>query len=56
MLMLIVWLAVVGVLLYLFNQFVTMDPRFKTAINALVCLGAFIYAVRVLTGHRILPL
>lgn len=56
MITLIVVLAVVGVALYLFNQFVTMDPRFKSAINALVCLAAFLYVVGILTGHRILPL
>lgn len=54
--MLIVVLAVVGVALYLFNTFVTMDPRFKQAINVLVCLAAFLYIIGVVTGHRIIPL
>lgn len=48
---LLVVLVIVGVLLYLFNQFVTMDPRFKRAINVLVCLIAFLYIVSALTGH-----
>jgi hypothetical protein len=49
---LIVMLVVVGVVLYLFNTFVTMDPRFKSAINVLVCLLAFLYIVGALTGHH----
>ena len=49
---LLVALVVVGVLLYLFNAFVTMDPRFKSAINVIVCLGAFLYIVGALTGRH----
>ncbi len=48
---LIVLLVVVGVLLYLFNQFVTMDARFKNAINVIVCLAVFLYIVAAFTGH-----
>lgn len=44
-------LAVVGTLLYLFNRFVTMDGRFKSAINAIVCLIAFIYILTALFGR-----
>jgi len=51
---LIIVLAIVGCLLYLFNTFVTMDPRFKTAINVLVCLVAFIYVLDTLTGRNYL--
>lgn len=51
---LLVALVVVGVLLYLFNQFVTMDTRFKNAINVLVCLAAFLYIVQMLTGRHVL--
>ncbi len=53
---LLVVLVVVGVVLYLFNAFVTMDARFKTAINVLVCLGAFLYCLGQLTGHHFLGL
>jgi hypothetical protein len=51
MLTLLITLAIVGFALWLFNQFVPMDPRFKTAINGLVCLLAFLYVIGVLTGH-----
>lgn len=47
-------LAIVGVLLYLFNTFITMDPRFKTAINIIVCLIAFLYVLGALTGQHYL--
>lgn len=50
----LVVLVVVGVLLYLFNTFVTMDARFKTAINVLVCLGAFLYVLGQATGKHFL--
>jgi hypothetical protein len=49
---LLVVLVIVGVLLYLFNTFVTMDPRFKTAVNVLVCLIAFLYILGALTGYK----
>lgn len=52
----LVVLAVVGFALWLFNAFVTMDPRFKQAINALVCLLAFLYVIGALTGHQIIRL
>ncbi len=45
---LLVVLVIVGVLLYLFNQFVTMDARFKNAVNVIVCLIAFLYILSVL--------
>ena len=51
MIELIILLAVVGVGLYLFNTFVTMDPRFKSAINTIVCLVVFVYVVTALFGH-----
>ncbi len=38
-------LVIVGVVLYCFNQFVTMDQRFKNVINAIVCLIAFLYVL-----------
>lgn len=49
----LVVLVVVGVLLYLFNQFVTMDARFKNAINVIVCLIVFLYLLGALTGHPV---
>lgn len=49
---LLVVLVIVGVLLYLFNQFVTMDARFKNAINIIVCLIAFLYCLSALTGYH----
>lgn len=55
MLTLLVVLIVVGVLLYLFNTFVTIDPRFKTAINVIVGLLAFLYVLGALTGRSFLP-
>ena len=54
MISLLIVLAIVGVCLYLFNTFVVMDGRFKTAINAIVCLIAFIYILGALTGHNYL--
>jgi hypothetical protein len=55
---LLVVLVIIGVLLYLFNTFVTMDPRFKTAINVIVCLIAFLWILSALVpsanlGHLI---
>jgi hypothetical protein len=38
-------LAVAGVVVYLFNTLVQMDGRFKSAINAIVGLVAFILIV-----------
>ena len=52
LLSLLVVLVVVGVLLYLFNNFVSMDARFKTAVNVLVCLFVFLYVLDVLTGRH----
>jgi hypothetical protein len=52
LLSLLVVLIIVGVLLYLFNNFVNMDARFKTAINVIVCLVAFLYVLDALTGRN----
>lgn len=46
MILLLVVLVIVGVLLYIFQTLVPMDPRFKNAIIALVCLAAFIYILQ----------
>lgn len=52
---LLVVLVVLGVLLWAFNSFVTaIDPRFKMAINVIVCLAAFLYIVSALTGRHFL--
>jgi hypothetical protein len=39
----IITLAIVGVLLYLFNTLVTMDNRIKTVINVIVLLAVFLW-------------
>ena len=46
MIMLLVVLMVVGVILYLFNTMVPMDARFKTAINVIALLCAFVYILQ----------
>lgn len=56
MISLIVWIIVVGVLLYLLNALVPMDPRFKMVINVLCCLGLFLYALQALGIWSGLPL
>lgn len=45
MISLIITLVIVGVLLYCFNDFVPMDPKFKKLINVLVCLAAALYVL-----------
>lgn len=42
---LLVTLMIVGVLLYLLNTLVPMDPRIKTAINVIVLLVVFLYVL-----------
>lgn len=44
----LILLAIIGVVLYLFNTFVPMDGRFKTAINAIVGLVAFIWILNLI--------
>ncbi len=55
MITLLVVLVVVGVVLYVLNTLVPMDARFKSAINVIVCLLAFLYIVQALTGKDFLP-
>ena len=51
----LVYLAIFGVALYLFNVFVPMDGRFKTAINCIVGLCAFIFILQALGLFRGFP-
>ena len=47
---LLILIFVVGIIMYLFNLFVTMDAKYKTAINVIVGAVVFLYAlIRVLT-------
>jgi hypothetical protein len=48
MISLLVALVVAGVLLYLLNALIPMDPKFKMVINALVALFLFLYVLNVL--------
>ncbi|OPZ40847.1 MAG: hypothetical protein BWY99_00352 [Synergistetes bacterium ADurb.BinA166] len=48
---LIIGLAVAGTVVYLFNSlWTTIDPRFKTAINALIGLGLFFWVLYCLSA------
>lgn len=38
----VIIMAVAGLLMWLFNQFVTMEPKYKGAINAVVGVVVFI--------------
>lgn len=42
---LIVVLAIVGVVVWLFNYLIPMDARFKTVINVLIGLFLFLYVL-----------
>lgn len=48
---LLIALAVIGVLLYLFNVLVTMDAKVKSVINALVFLVIFILCIKALVPY-----
>lgn len=52
---LLVGLAVIGVVVYLFNLFIPMDGKYKTAINAIVGLIVFIWIISVLFGYAGFP-
>ena len=43
---LLIVLLVIGVVLYLFNTLVAIDPRIKTVINVLVLLFVFLYVLQ----------
>jgi hypothetical protein len=42
---LLIVLAVIGIALWLFNALVTLDPKIKQVINALVLIAVFIIVV-----------
>lgn len=48
MISILVVLVIAGVLLYLLNYLVPMDPKFKMVINVLVALFLFLYVLSVL--------
>ena len=48
MISILVVLVVAGVALYLLNTLVPMDPKFKTAINAIVGLLLFLWCLSLL--------
>lgn len=50
---LVIVLIVVGVLLWLVNTYVPMDPKIKTIINAVVVIAVVIWLLQVfgLLGH-----
>jgi hypothetical protein len=56
---LIVVLLVVGVVLYLINNYVPMDPKIKNILNIVVVIAVVIWLLVVilpsLTGHRLTP-
>lgn len=49
---LIITLIIVGVLLYLVNAFLPMDPKFKQLVNVLVIIAAILYVLTTLTGYH----
>lgn len=49
---LIVTLIIVGVLLYLVNNFLPMDAKIKQLVNVLVVIAAALYVIAALTGYR----
>ena len=54
MLSLLLMLVIVGVLLYLLNQFVPMAAPIKTIVNVIVVVAAIIYvlsAFGIVSGH-----
>jgi hypothetical protein len=45
LLSMIVMIVIVGVVLYLLNTLVPMEPRFRTVVNALIGLFVFLYVL-----------
>jgi len=56
---LIVVLLVVGIVLYLINNYVPMDPKIKQILNIVVVVAVVIWLLvailPALTGHRLTP-
>ena len=52
----LVALVIVGVILYLLNNLVPLDPKIKMVINVLVCLFLFLYVLDVLGVYHIAAL
>jgi len=46
MISLLIMLVIIGVVLYLLNTLVPMDPKIKTVINAVVCVIVFLYVLQ----------
>lgn len=53
MISILVVLVIAGVCLYLLNTLVPMDPKFKTAINAIVGLLLFLWILSVFFGFSV---
>lgn len=49
----IIVLAIVGVIVYLFNVLIPMDARFKTVINALIGLLLFLWILSTFFGAHV---
>ncbi|MGJ0510251.1 MAG: Thivi_2564 family membrane protein [Methylocystis sp.] len=49
-------LVIAGVLLYLLNVLIPLDPKIRTVINVLVGLVLFLWIVGLLTGHQFIKL
>ncbi len=55
MISILVVLVIAGVLLYLLNALIPMDPKFKMVINVLAALFLFLYCLQVLGVWSGLP-
>lgn len=55
MITLLVYLAIAGVIVWLFNYLIPMDPKFKTVINVIIALFLFLYILQVLGVWSGLP-
>ncbi len=45
--MIIIELIVIGVILYLINTLIPMDPKIKTIINVLIVLGVCVWLLQI---------
>ena len=55
MLPIIIGLIVIGVLLYLVNAYVPMDPKIKTILNAVVIICVVLWLLNVFGAFAYLP-